>query len=37
MSRAAILIPENLVRAGLVEVAAAGCVDFDEVGTTPGG
>jgi V/A-type H+-transporting ATPase subunit I len=35
MSRAAILIPENLVRTGLVEVAAAGCVDFDEVGTTP--
>jgi V/A-type H+/Na+-transporting ATPase subunit I len=35
MSRAAILIPENLVRAGLVEVAAAGCMDFDEVGTTP--
>src|ERR1022692_4783660 len=35
MSRAAILIPEYLVRAGLVEVAAAGCVDFDEVGTTP--
>lgn len=35
MSRAAILIAENQVRAGLVEVAAAGCVDFDEVGTTP--
>ena len=35
MSRAAILIAENQVRAGLVEVAAAGCVEFDEVGTTP--
>ncbi|MFI5286945.1 MAG: V-type ATPase 116kDa subunit family protein [Candidatus Dormibacteria bacterium] len=34
MSRAAILIPETQVRAGLVEVADAGCVDFDDVGTT---
>ena len=35
MSRAAILIPDDYVRVGLVEVAAAACVDFDEVGTTP--
>src|SRR5579864_8689373 len=35
MSRVAILIPEEHVRAGLVEVAGAGCVDLDEVGATP--
>jgi V/A-type H+-transporting ATPase subunit I len=35
MSRAVILIPDDNVRAGLIEVAAAGCVDLDETGTTP--
>jgi V/A-type H+-transporting ATPase subunit I len=34
MSRAAILIPDSQLRAGLVEVADAGCVDFDDVGMT---
>ncbi len=35
MSRAAILIPADNVRAGLIEVAAAGCVELDETGATP--
>ncbi len=35
MCRTAILIPEDSVRAGLVEVAAAGCVDFDETASAP--
>ena len=34
MSRVAILIPDENVRDGLIEVAAAGCVDLDETGTS---
>ena len=35
MCRAAILVPEEHVRAGLVAVASAGCVDFDEAPSAP--
>jgi len=35
MCRAAVLVPDDRIRDGLVEVAAAGCVDFDEMPSTP--
>ncbi|MHB8536978.1 MAG: V-type ATPase 116kDa subunit family protein [Candidatus Dormibacteria bacterium] len=35
MCRAALLIPDDRVREGLVEVARAGCVDFDEAPSAP--
>ncbi|MGA7986764.1 MAG: hypothetical protein WCB51_00010, partial [Candidatus Dormiibacterota bacterium] len=31
MSRVAVVVPDEHVRAGLVEVASAGCVEFDDV------
>ncbi len=35
MSRVAVIVPDDRMRAGLVEVASSGCVEFDQAPTQP--